>query len=155
MDDTDSRMYASSSRTGSSSVLGAPTIVGDALGLLGTAVIELGEYANLSAALRGSPFPREDDSQFPKHVKLYDTLVKLIWYASHQFFVFQVDVVTYPTHSTRHAIILRRKALRIVIAQINIGHIHHLVYALGTRQSHEVQRFLYEVLLCMPWWLVK
>ena len=91
LDDADSRMYAPSSR--SSSVLGAATIVGDALGLVGTAVIDLVEYASLSTALRGSPFPRQDDSQFPKHVKLYDTLVKSIWYATRQFFFFQVDVV--------------------------------------------------------------
>ena len=143
---------ASSSR--SSSVLGAATIVGDSLALLGGAVIDLGEYASLRAALAGSPFPRQDDSQFPNHVKLYDTLVKSIWYGFPSVLRFQVDVVTYPTPSTGHAI-LRRKALRIVIAQINIGHIDHLVYALGKRQSHEVQDFLYEVLLCMPWWLVK
>ena len=132
-----------------SSVLGAATLIGDSLAFLGDMVIELGEYANLTAALAGNKFPRRDDSEFPRHARLYGVVVRTIRcadFACYQSRHLKVQRTSYRTTSE----LVGQKALRIAIGQINNGHTYHLIGALHQCRSDHIADFLREVMLCMP-----
>ena len=63
----------------------AATLVGGSLASLRGTVIGMGEYASLAAALASCRFPRGDDSGFPRYARLYEVLVRSIWWADPRY----------------------------------------------------------------------
>jgi hypothetical protein len=84
-------------------VRGAATLIGDSLASLGDTVIRIGEYANLTVSTAGIRFPRADDSEFPRHARLYEILVRPIWYAPGLFQV-QIKQLTFQIGLAQRAI---------------------------------------------------